>query len=127
MASDSGLQDSVDRTRDAFRRSVTEGHDAAMPLERPAPLADRPIVQADAGADRPNGHPDLHPFFKGLLDLLPEPGADWPRAKREQWLETARSIFALIYADPMEADAPLRLHVVANDSRGASEPDRYSA
>ena len=41
----------------------------------------------------------LHPFFQGLLDSLPAPGAEWPPAKREQWLETARNIFALLYVE----------------------------
>ena len=40
---------------------------------------------------------DLHPFVKGLLAELPEPGAAWPEDKREAWLETAKSIFKLIY------------------------------
>jgi hypothetical protein len=34
--------------------------------------------------------------------MLPEPGADWRLAQREKWLETARSIFALIYQDSAE-------------------------
>jgi hypothetical protein len=41
----------------------------------------------------------LHPFFHGLLDALPEPGANWPKPQRDQWLETARNIFALLYTD----------------------------
>lgn len=41
----------------------------------------------------------LNPFFRGLLDTLPEPGSNWPQSQRDQWLETARNIFALLYAD----------------------------
>jgi len=39
----------------------------------------------------------LHPFIQGLLDELPKPGSAWPEGKREAWLETASSIFKLIY------------------------------
>src|SRR3972149_3102577 len=95
MPSDSDLQDSVERTRQAFR-ATSEGRDVLRPRE------------GDGTADRrlPS---TLHPFFRGLLETLPDPGADWPRAQREQWLETARNIFALIYKDPGEERKPVRL------------------
>ena len=91
MPSDSGLQDSVDKSREALRRSIADEagpaqHWAAEARPRSA-LHERPAVS------------DLHPFFCGLLETLPEPGTDWPPANREQWLETARNIFALLYQD----------------------------
>ena len=52
---------------------------------------------------------DLHPFFRGLLETLPEPGADWPSPNREQWLDTARNIFALLYHEPVEVPEPISL------------------
>jgi len=52
---------------------------------------------------------DLHPFFRGLLEALPEPDTDWPLANREQWLETARNIFALLYHDPSGVREPIPL------------------
>lgn len=53
--------------------------------------------QGSHEADAPTG---LHPFFRGLLESVPAPGTEWPLADREQWLETARNIFALIYQVP---------------------------
>lgn len=38
-----------------------------------------------------------HPFIEGLLKTLPEPEADWPIEARVKWLQTAASIFGLIY------------------------------
>ncbi|HEU5319673.1 MAG TPA: hypothetical protein VFX28_02645 [Methylomirabilota bacterium] len=43
------------------------------------------------------------------MDTLPHPGAYWPPAKREQWLDTARNIFALIYEEMEEERPPVRL------------------
>ena len=52
---------------------------------------------------------DLHPFFRGLLEALPEPGLEWASANRERWLETARNIFALLYHEPDEVREPIPL------------------
>ena len=107
MPSGSDLQDSVDKTREAFRRVAVDGAD-----ERPARAA--PVRDEPPPADM-RGHEmgQLHPFFQGLLEALPEPGADWPLAKREQWLETARNIFALMYVDAPDAmPAPPRTQPV---------------
>lgn len=85
MSSDDGLQDAIERTRQAFRA---------------APEAPPLIVRReDAPANPAYAAAGLHPFFRGLLDSLPEPGATWSQSQRDQWLETARHIFALIYAD----------------------------
>jgi hypothetical protein len=101
MSSDSGLQDSVDKSREALRRSIA---DEAGPTQHWAAEA------------RPHSAPherrvlsDLHPFFCGLLEALPEPGMDWPSVNRDQWLETARNIFALLYQDPAEVREPIPL------------------
>jgi hypothetical protein len=99
LPSDSDLQESVDRARQAFR-ATSEGHEYHVAREGEGPADKR----------SPSG---LHPFFRGLLETLPDPGADWPRAQREQWLETARNIFALLYQDseeqppvPLQQDSP---------------------
>ena len=103
MASDSRFQDSVERSREALRRSITDEHDIVEPARRvPEPRSEdlpreRSIVS------------DLNPFFRGLLETLPEPGVDWPSANREQWLETARNIFALLYHEPDEVREPIPL------------------
>jgi hypothetical protein len=41
----------------------------------------------------------LHPFIAGLLSTLPKPESEWPGAERVKWLQTAASIFGLIYMD----------------------------
>jgi hypothetical protein len=43
--------------------------------------------------------PGLHPFIQGLLRELPKAGDVWPEAKRKLWLDTAGSIFKMIYKD----------------------------
>ncbi len=109
MSSDSDIEESVAKTREGFLRHASEeGHeavslrsmaaDAAPPVGRPA-VAPEP----EGAAATPAG---LHPFFRGLLDSLPEPGSEWAPAEREQWLETARNIFALIYTEPGGQRAP---------------------
>jgi hypothetical protein len=60
----------------------------------------------DNGSDG-NEPPDLHPFVQGLLKELPKAGEIWPEAKRTLWLDTAASIFKMIYKDaPIEPTAP---------------------
>ncbi len=44
-----------------------------------------------------NEPPDLHPFVQGLLKELPKAGEVWPEAQRKLWLDTAASIFKMIY------------------------------
>ncbi len=74
MPSGSDLQDSVDKAREAFRRSSADGRDDRQ--SRPVP------VRGDAPAPDRRGEEvsQLHPFFQGLLDALPEPGTEWPTA-----------------------------------------------
>lgn len=104
----SGLQDAINRTRGELQRTATEDHPEAPPRsELPAPEPDH-AARIDLTASstmRANVATDsaalgLHPFLQGLLDVLPEPGTGWPVVNREQWLDTARSIFALIYGSP---------------------------
>ncbi len=40
---------------------------------------------------------ELHPLILGLLKTLPELGSEWTIAERVKWLQTASSIFGLIY------------------------------
>lgn len=48
--------------------------------------------------------PDLHPFVQGLLRELPPAGNVWPEAQRKLWLDTAASIFKMIYKDDASGD-----------------------
>jgi hypothetical protein len=100
----SDLDESIEKTRQGFRR-----HTSAEGLDALPPNLIRTEAEAPEGDDDERISAGLHPFFRGLLDTLPDPGADWPRAQREQWLETARNIFALIYTDPGEEREPSRL------------------
>jgi hypothetical protein len=45
-----------------------------------------------------------HPLIEGLFSKLPEPEAEWPLPARQKWLQTAASIFDLMYA-PTTTDA----------------------
>lgn len=45
-----------------------------------------------------------HPLIEGLFSKLPEPEAEWPLPARQKWLQTAASIFDLMYA-PTSTDA----------------------
>ena len=96
MSADDGLQDSIERTRQAFRSA----HDAPPLITR---REDPQLTVTTSAAG-------LHPFFRGLLESLPEPGATWPQSQRDQWLETARNIFALIYTDTEEPQRSLAQH-----------------
>jgi hypothetical protein len=55
----------------------------------------------------------LHPFIRGLLDTIPEPGTNWAMEGRAKWLQAAANIFDLMYKGSGEitivakpADAP---------------------
>ncbi len=101
MPSGPDLQGSVEKTREAFRRISVDDGDERWP--QPAAVRDDPPASPTAPTIRGDVVGQLHPFFQGLIEALPPPGADWPLAKREQWLETARNIFGLIYGDAAEA------------------------
>ena len=62
--------------------------------EVPAPPTKDPAFGSGDG-----GPPGLHPFVQGLLKELPPAGEVWSEAKRKLWLDTASSIFKMIYKD----------------------------
>lgn len=103
MPSDSGFQDSIEKSREALRRSMPDGHEIAGVAQRWSEEA------RSQGVPHEPSPSDLHPFFRGLLETLPEPGMDWAATSREQWLETARNIFALLYNEPVEVREPIPL------------------
>jgi hypothetical protein len=114
LSSDDGLQDSIERTRQAFR---------AAPEPPPLLVRRDDTSPPPAISYAPSSGADLHPFFRGLLEALPAPGASWPQSQRQQWLETARHIFALLYTDTVEEpQRSLAQHPSAN-----SQYDRQSA
>jgi len=98
-----------------------------MPLSDPQETK----AEADERAEKQVPPPGLHPFFRGLLETLPEPGSEWSRREREQWLETARNIFALIYQEPggereqaSAAPPPVRIF---DEARSEAQLDQRSA
>jgi hypothetical protein len=64
------------------------------------------IKKRNSGSDG-NEPPDLYPFVQGLLKELPKAGTAWPEAERKLWLDTAASIFKMIYKDGPNKLPPL--------------------
>jgi hypothetical protein len=58
------------------------------------------------GSDDGNEPPDLRPFVQGLLKELPKAGDIWPEDQRKLWLDTAASIFKMIYKDQIPPKPP---------------------
>jgi hypothetical protein len=96
-----------ERARQAFQRSAEQagyfqqGRDRlvapALPnvgQQPPAPPVD---PAKDKGRGGGNGGDTMHPFIRGLVETLPQPGTPWSDAERDEWLTAAKSIFALIY------------------------------
>ncbi len=111
---DSGVSPKqTDKARHAFQRSARQagyfvhGEDR---LVRPAGPGTRPTDRSPetetsaATAEKTGGGgggvppgPTHHPFIEGLIRELPKTGDPWPAKKQELWLDTARSIFKMIY------------------------------
>lgn len=59
-------------------------------------------------------------LIRGLIEKLPEPGAEWEYEKQEeQWINLARSIFAMVYEEPLKRlpAPPARPEAVTRDSQ----------
>jgi hypothetical protein len=106
----------TDKARQAFERSAEQagffahGDDRlVMPvvnkhqspdtrkIETPAPKADERKRDESFGGGFNSGGGQQHPFIQGLLTTLPKPGEEWIIAEQVKWLQTAASIFGLIY------------------------------
>lgn len=119
----------TDRARRAFMRSARQagffahGEDRLVrpsagrgpgtkPIEDVKPTADAKPKGGSGGGNGPD-FSALHPFIQGLLKTLPEPESDWPVDARAKWLQTAASIFDLIYQGEggikVEVELPSRL------------------
>jgi hypothetical protein len=76
-----------------------------------APPSGRPPIEDDGGGSGNGGNggsnrrqvddeqetSGLHPFIRGLLDTIPEPGTNWAMEGRAKWLQAAANIFDLMY------------------------------
>jgi hypothetical protein len=116
----------ADKARQAFQRSARQagffahganrlvmpaGMSATPPLEQPSeqPRQTTGTYRSDSnnsgggtgGSGGSGGEPPeiTNPLLRGLFQLLPPPGANWPPEKRQKWLSTAEGIFDLIYQD----------------------------
>lgn len=78
----------------------------------PADEAKKPPADDEADKGR---RTELHPFIVGLLETLPPPGTQWTMAERADWLQTASSIFKLIYKGSGKIDVS---HVSENETGG---------
>lgn len=64
---------------------------ASPRIDQPSENSEK-VLKVGDGGDTP-----YHPFIVGLLKTLPPPETDWAVADRAKWLQTAASIFGLIY------------------------------
>lgn len=105
----------TDKARQAFERSAKyAGFYWAGPDRLTLPVASRqapetrPVEPAPVVGTPPHyrgnggggGDDGLHPFIKGLLDAIPppkSPKSEWSIAERADWLQTAASVFKLMY------------------------------
>ncbi len=58
-------------------------------------VSPEPVDVRPSGGDGDSG--GYHPFIVGLLKTLPPPESEWSVVDRAKWLQTAASIFGLIY------------------------------
>jgi hypothetical protein len=97
-----GSDREADRKQD--RESDREPERATAPLKAATPS---PRKQAES----------THPLIEGLFSKLPQPEAEWSLAARQKWLQTAASIFDLMYTTS-DADAgELTVRAERNSSR----------
>lgn len=120
----------TDKARQAFERSARQagffakGEDRLVKPHFEGEASGKPDVPKDQGGNPPDGESgnrgggsgssgggggDLHPFIQGLLKELPPPGEQWAASEQAKWLQTAASIFGLIYkgsSGPIKVTAP---------------------
>ena len=89
----------------------TERH--APPAERHAPASPR----AETPTARNGAEGKLHPLIAGLFDKLPEPEMEWSLFARQKWLQTAASIFDLMYASSEMDGGELAIRVERSSPR----------
>jgi len=93
------VQDRVERTPEAVSEHNGRGNDRnadRIPDRDFEPAAATPVKPAQQAPRK--GIEGTHPLIEGLFSKLPEPEAQWPLAARQKWLQTAASIFDLMYA-----------------------------
>lgn len=56
------------------------------------------LAEVDGIAAPPSPPLPVDPLILKLFDKLPPAGADWPLAKRVQWLNACGAVFRLLYS-----------------------------
>jgi hypothetical protein len=120
-----------DKARQAFQRSaVLAGFFAygntklvypasgGEPKSSVKPKDEEPLPPARKGGGNGSSGAGggLHTSIQGLLEELPPPHTDWPLEGRKKWLQSALSIFDLIY-ESSDGDRPLVVGFEKNSAK----------
>jgi hypothetical protein len=93
------VQDRLERALERVSEHGGRGNDRnadPIPDREPEPATAAPVKPVQQAPRK--GIEGTHPLIEGLFSKLPEPEAQWPLAARQKWLQTAASIFDLMYA-----------------------------
>jgi hypothetical protein len=82
-----------DRLERPLEKAPESGRGEDQELERAATAPGKAAQQAARRAIE-----GTHPLIEGLFSKLPEPESQWGLSARQKWLQTAASIFDLMYA-----------------------------
>jgi hypothetical protein len=96
---DPRMQDRLERAPEGVSERNGRGNDRnadRIPDRELEPAAAAPVKPVQQAPRK--GIEGTHPLIEGLFSKLPEPEAQWPLAARQKWLQTAASIFDLMYA-----------------------------
>ena len=83
--------------------------------ETPPPKGSGSDSGQNQGGD--GGGRTYHPFIAGLLQELPDPGAEWPIQKRLVWLKTANGIFSMIYQTKDEDNGTIDINISSETNK----------
>ena len=112
------VQDRLERTPEGVSERNGRGHDRngdRIPDRELEPAAAAPVKPVQQAPRK--GIEGTHPLIEGLFSKLPEPEAQWPLAARQKWLQTAASIFDLMYAANDTDAGELAVRVERTSSR----------
>jgi hypothetical protein len=90
----------IEREGDVIRRAAHSTSKQPLDLEVPPKVPPKP---------------DLHPFFQGLLQELPDPGTAWPEEDQKKWLEGWKVAFGFVYKTPKASQVTAE-HPLSRDS-----------
>jgi hypothetical protein len=72
------------------------------------PKGEKLNKEANGGSNSGGGGP-YDPLISGLLNRLPPVDSAWPMVERRKWLQTAAMNFEMLYRDPDESGAVIRV------------------